>query len=166
MIYSRSIVSMSNWACIHAVTAESMRAAVWYLHRMLSDMNANLHAGCSRRAAACVCFNESTFCPVYTRAITITFYLINKNLFTFASEQRLHVKLLEINWSKNNPASDVHSPLSTSNWRCPLRIFARCQFLTYLVCAKPTNRARCTQRAHQQQFSSRAASTVDNCLFW
>lgn len=49
---------------------------------------------------------------VYTRAITITFYLINKNLFTFASIF-LHVKVLEINWSKNNPAGDVHSPLST-----------------------------------------------------
>ena len=121
---------------------------------LLSDMNANLHAGCSRRAAACVCFNESTFCPVYTRAITITFYLINKYLFTFAMQrERLHVKLLEINWSKNNAAATFipHCPPVIGDVHCEFSLGAN--FLpTWCVQSQRIERA-----AHSGQFSSRAA---------
>jgi len=57
----------------------------------MSDMNANLHA------AVYASMNIHSI-------ITITFYLINKNLFTFG---HLHVKLLKINWSKNNPETQT-----------------------------------------------------------
>jgi hypothetical protein len=122
---------------------------------LLSDMNANLHAGCSRRAAACVCFNESTFCPVYTRAITITFYLINKNLFTFAMQrERLHVKLLEINWSKNNAAATFipHCPPVIGDVHCEFSLAVPISYLPGVCKANESSAP-----AHSGQFSSRAS---------